>query len=41
VARASGSGEDKGPWFALAGTDQSTLSRAIRARGSIAAKDMA
>jgi hypothetical protein len=41
VARASGSGEDKGRRFALAGTDQSTLSQAIRARGGIAAKDMA
>lgn len=36
-----GGGEDKGRRFALAGTDQSPLSQAIRARGSIAARDMA
>jgi hypothetical protein len=41
VARARGGGEDKGRWFALAGTDQSPLSQAIRARGGIAARDMA
>jgi hypothetical protein len=41
VARARGGGEDKGRRFALAGTDQSPLSQAIRARGSIAARDMA
>jgi hypothetical protein len=41
VARARGGGEDKGRWFALAGTDQSSLSQVIRARGSIAARDMA
>jgi hypothetical protein len=41
AARARGGGEDKGRWFALAGTDQSPLSQAIRARGSIAARDMA
>ena len=40
VARARGGGEDKGRRFALAGTDQSPLSQAIRARGSIAARDM-
>jgi hypothetical protein len=33
VARACGGGEDKGRRFALAGTDRSPLSRAIRARG--------
>ena len=41
VARARGGGEDKGRRFALAGRDQSPLSQAIRARGSIAARDMA
>ena len=41
AARARGGGEDKGRRFALAGTDQSPLSQASRARGSIAAKDMA
>jgi hypothetical protein len=41
VARARGGGEDKGRWFALAGTDQSPLSQAIRARGRVAARDMA
>jgi hypothetical protein len=41
VARARGGGEDKGRWFALPGRDQSPLSQAIGARGSIAARDMA
>jgi hypothetical protein len=41
VARARGGGEDKGRWFALAGIDQSPLSQAIRARGKVAARDMA
>jgi len=41
VARARGGGEDKGSRFALAGTDQSPLSQAIRARGRVAARDMA
>jgi hypothetical protein len=41
VARARGGGEDKGRRFALAGTDQSPLSQAIRARGRVAARDMA
>jgi hypothetical protein len=41
VARARGGGEDKGHRFALAVTDQSPLSQAIRVRGSIAARDMA
>ena len=41
VARARGGGEDKGRRFALAGTDQSPLSQAIRARGRVAVKDMA
>jgi hypothetical protein len=40
-ARARGGGEDKGRRFALAERDQSLLSQAIRARGSIAARDMA
>jgi len=40
-ARARDSGEDKGRWFALAGTDQSPLSQAIRARGRVAVRDMA
>ena len=39
--RARGGGEDKGRRFALAETDQSPLSQAIRARGSVAARDMA
>ena len=41
MARARGGGEDKGRRFALAGRDQSPLSQAIRARTSIAARDMA
>jgi hypothetical protein len=41
AARARSGGEDKGRWFALAGTDQSPLSQAIRARGRVAARDMA
>jgi hypothetical protein len=41
AARACGGGEDKGRRFALAGTNQSPLSQAIRARGSIAVRDMA
>jgi hypothetical protein len=41
VARARGGGEDKGRRFALAGRDQSPLSQAIRARGRVAARDMA
>jgi hypothetical protein len=41
VARARGGGEDKGRWFAPPGRDQSPLSQAIGARGSIAARDMA
>jgi hypothetical protein len=41
AARARGGGEDKGRRFALAGRDQSPLSHAIRARGSVAARDMA
>jgi hypothetical protein len=41
AARARGGGEDKGRRFALAGADQSPLSQASRARGSIAARDMA
>jgi hypothetical protein len=41
VARARGGGEDKGRRFALAGTGQSPLSQAIRARGGVAARDMA
>jgi hypothetical protein len=41
VARARGGAEDKGRRFALAGTDQSSLSQVIGARGSIAARDMA
>ena len=41
VARARGGGGDKGRRFTLAGTDQSPLSQAIGARGSIAARDMA
>jgi hypothetical protein len=41
VARARGGGEDKGRRFALAGIDQSPLSQAIRARDSVAARDMA
>ena len=40
-ARARGGGEDKGRRFALAGTDQSPLSQAIRARGRVAVRDMA
>jgi hypothetical protein len=39
VARACGGDEDKGRRFALVETDQSPLSQAITARGSIAAKD--
>jgi hypothetical protein len=41
VARARGGGEDKGRRFALAGRDQSPLSQAIRARGRVAARDIA
>jgi hypothetical protein len=41
AARVRGGGEDKGRRFALAGIVQSPLSQAIRARGSIAARDMA
>jgi hypothetical protein len=40
-ARARGGDEDKGRRFALAGTDQSPLSQAIRARGRVAVRDMA
>ena len=41
VARARGGGEDKGRRFTLAGTDQSQLSQAIRARGKVAPRDTA
>jgi hypothetical protein len=41
VARARGGDEDKGRWFALSGQIGHCLSQAIRARGSIAARDMA
>ena len=41
VARARGGGEDKGRRLALAGIDQSPPSQAIRARGRVAARDMA
>jgi hypothetical protein len=41
VARARGGDEDKGRWFALSGEIGHCLSQAIRARGSIAVRDMA
>jgi hypothetical protein len=41
AARARGSAEDKGRRFALTRRDQSPLSQAIRARGRVAARDMA
>jgi hypothetical protein len=41
AVRARGGGEDKGRRFALSGRDQSPPGQAIRARGSVAARDMA
>ncbi len=41
VARARGGGKDKGRRFALAGRDQLPLNQVIRARGRIAARDLA